>query len=72
MPLQKHFFTSLLQDLSMEDLVSLGNFLSIKFMKPSRKLYVTPSKQTWVPQDLRNKVLKQLVNRQMIGLALKP
>jgi hypothetical protein len=36
MPIQKHFFTSLLQDLLMEDLVSLGNFLSTKFMKPSR------------------------------------
>jgi hypothetical protein len=28
--------------------------------------------QDWVPQDLKNKVLKQLVNRQMIGLASKP
>jgi hypothetical protein len=71
-PIQEHFFTSLLQDLSMEDLVSLGNFLSIKFMKLNRRLYVTLGKRTWVPQDLRNKMLKQLVNHQMIGLALKP
>jgi hypothetical protein len=41
-------------------------------MKPSRQVYATPGKRTWVPQDLRNKVLKQLVNHQMIGLALKP
>jgi len=33
-PIQEHFFTSLLQDLSMKDLVSLNNFLSTKFMKP--------------------------------------
>ncbi len=71
-PIQEHFFTSLLQDFSMEDLVSLNNFLSIEFMKPSRWFYVTPGKRTLVPQDLRNKVLKQLVNCQMIGLALKP
>jgi hypothetical protein len=45
-PIPKHFFTSLLQDLLTKDLVSLGNFLSTKFMKPSRRLYVTPSKQT--------------------------
>jgi hypothetical protein len=41
-------------------------------MKPNRQLYAISSKRTWVPQDLRNKVLKQHVNRQMIGLALKP
>jgi hypothetical protein len=40
----RHFFTSLLEDLLMEDLVSLGNLLSTKFMKPSRRLYVTPSR----------------------------
>jgi hypothetical protein len=34
-PIPKHFFTSLLQDLSMEDLVSLGNLLLTKFMKPT-------------------------------------
>jgi hypothetical protein len=71
-PIQEHFFTSLLQDLLTEDLVSLGNLLSTKFMKPIKQLYATPSKQAWVPQDLKNKVLKQPVNHQMIGLALKP
>ncbi len=30
----KHFFTSLLNDLLIEDLVTLGNLLSIEFMKP--------------------------------------
>ncbi len=30
----KHFFTSLLNDLSIEDLVTLGNLLSIEFMNP--------------------------------------
>jgi len=57
----KHFFISLLQDLLIKDLVSLGNLLSTKFMKPNRQFYVTPSRQTWVPQDLKNKMLK-LVN----------
>jgi hypothetical protein len=70
-PIQEHFFTSLLQDLLTEDLVSLGNLLSTKFMKPGKQLYATPSKQAWVPQYLKNKVLKQPMNRQMIGLALK-
>ncbi len=32
----KHLFTSLLKDLSMKDLVTLGNLLSIEFMEPSR------------------------------------
>jgi hypothetical protein len=32
----EYFFKSLLSDLSIEDLVRLGNFLSIKFMKPQR------------------------------------
>jgi hypothetical protein len=31
-----HFFISLLQDLSIKDLVSLGNLLSTLFMKPSK------------------------------------
>jgi hypothetical protein len=44
MLIQYHFFTSLLQDLLMEDLVSLDNFLSTKFMKSSKQLYATPSK----------------------------
>ncbi len=30
----KHFFTSLFNDLSIEDLVTLGNLLSTKFLKP--------------------------------------
>jgi hypothetical protein len=32
----KHFFTSLLSDLSIEDLVTLGNLLPTKFMKPKK------------------------------------
>jgi hypothetical protein len=32
----KHFFISLLNDLSTKDLVTLGNLLSKKFMKPKR------------------------------------
>jgi hypothetical protein len=35
-PILERFFTSLLQDFSTEDLVSLGNLLSTKFMKPSK------------------------------------
>jgi hypothetical protein len=53
--------------LSMEDLVTLGNLLSIDFMEPNRQLYVTLGRQVWVPQDLRNKVLNQPVNHWMIG-----
>jgi hypothetical protein len=30
----KHFFTSLLNDLSTKDLLTLGNLLSTKFMNP--------------------------------------
>ncbi len=30
----EHFFTSLLNNLSIEDLLTLGNFLSTKFMNP--------------------------------------
>jgi hypothetical protein len=56
----------------MEDLVTLGNLLLTKFIEPSRRHYATPNKWAWVPQDLKNKVLKQPVNHQMIGLALKP
>jgi hypothetical protein len=33
--------------LSIEDLVTLGNLLSTKFMKPWQ-LYATPSRLTWV------------------------
>ncbi len=32
----EHFFTSLLNDLSTEDLLTLGNFLSTKFMNPRK------------------------------------
>jgi hypothetical protein len=41
-PILEHFFTSLLSDLSIEDLINLGNLLSIKFLKPQRRLYATP------------------------------
>jgi hypothetical protein len=37
----KHFFISLLKDLSMEDLVTLRNLLSIEFMEPIRLFYAT-------------------------------
>jgi hypothetical protein len=32
----KHFFTNLLNNLSIEDLVTLGNLLSTEFMKRKR------------------------------------
>jgi hypothetical protein len=35
-PIPKQFFISLLEVLSTKDLVSLGNLLSTKFMKPNR------------------------------------
>jgi hypothetical protein len=54
----KTFFTSLLKDLSMEDLVTLGNLLSTKFMEPNGQLYATLSMRAWVPQDFKNKVIK--------------
>jgi hypothetical protein len=38
-PILKHFFSSLLSDLSTKDLVTLGNLLSIEFMKPKRQLH---------------------------------
>ncbi len=41
----KHFFKSLLNNLSRKDLVTFGNLLSIKFMKPKRRFYGTPSRQ---------------------------
>jgi hypothetical protein len=47
-PVQEHFFTSLFNDLSIEDLVTLGNLLSTKFMKPRQQLYAIPSRLTWV------------------------
>jgi hypothetical protein len=45
----EHFFMSLLNGLLTEDLVTLGNFLSTKFMELSRQLYATPGKRAWVP-----------------------
>jgi hypothetical protein len=60
-----------LNDLSTEDLLTLRNFLSTEFMNLWWWFYVTPSRQTWAPQQLRNKVLKQLVNCRMIRPALK-
>jgi hypothetical protein len=68
----KHFLTRLLKDLLMEDLITLGNLLSIEFMEPSRRLYATLGKRAQVPQEFRNKVIKQLVNHQMIGPTPKP
>jgi hypothetical protein len=52
----EHLFPSLLKDLLIEDLVTLGNLLSTKFMEPNRQLYATPSMRAWVPQDLKNKM----------------
>ncbi len=40
-PILEHFFTSLLSDLSTKDLVTFGNLLSTKFMKPRRQLFAT-------------------------------
>ncbi len=68
----EHFFTNLSKDLSMEELVTFGNFLSTEFMEPSKWLYATIGRQPWVPQDLNNKVIKQSMNRQMIGSPPKP
>jgi hypothetical protein len=39
----KHFFTSLLNDLLIEDLVTFGNLLSTKILKPQKQFYATPS-----------------------------
>jgi hypothetical protein len=66
------FFTSLINNLSTEDLVTFGNLLSIEFLKTKRQFYATPSRQAWLPQDLRNNFFKPLMNRRMTGLALKP
>jgi hypothetical protein len=68
----KHFFTSLLKNLSTEDLLTLGNLLFTKFINPRQRLYATLGRQAWVPQELKNKVLKQLVNHRMIGPTPKP
>jgi hypothetical protein len=71
-PILEHFFTSSFNDLLTKDLVTLVNLLSIEFLKPRKQLYATPNKRTWLPQDLRNKALKQSVNCRMTGLASKP
>jgi hypothetical protein len=71
-PIPKHFFTSLLSNLSTKNLVTLNNLLSTKFMKPKRWLYATLGKQVGVPQELRNKILNHPVNHRMIGPTLKP
>jgi hypothetical protein len=39
----EHFFISLFNYLSIEDLITLGNLLSKKFMKTKKQLYATPS-----------------------------
>jgi hypothetical protein len=46
-----------LNNFSIKDLLTLGNLLSTEFMN-LRWLYATPRKRTWVPQELRNKVLR--------------
>jgi hypothetical protein len=61
-----------LNELSIEDLLTFGNLISIEFMNPQQWLYLIPRRQVWVWQELRKKVLKQPVNHQMIGLAPKP
>jgi hypothetical protein len=61
-PLPKHYFTSLLKDLSNEDLVAYVNNITTKFGKPKKRLYAIPGRQAWVPQHDRNKVLKVHVN----------
>jgi hypothetical protein len=45
----KTFLLKFIVDLLIKDLVSLGNLVSTK-------LYVTSRSQTWVPQDLKNKI----------------
>jgi hypothetical protein len=52
-PIPKHFFTSLLNDFLTKDLVTLGNLLLTKSMKPKRQFYAIPSKQAWVSPKLR-------------------
>jgi len=54
----EHFFTSLLNNLSREDLVTFGKLFSMEFMKPQRRLYATLGWRVWVPLELKNKVLK--------------
>ncbi len=45
-PIPEHFFTSLLNDLSTKDLLTLENLLSTQFMNPRWWLYATPSMRT--------------------------
>jgi hypothetical protein len=45
----KHFFTSLLNNCSTKDLITLNKLLSTEFMKPEKWLYATPRKRTYVP-----------------------
>ncbi len=54
----KHFSTSLLNNLSIKDLLRLGNLLSTEFMNLRQRLYAILGRQAWVPQELRNKVLR--------------
>jgi hypothetical protein len=44
-PFPKHYFTSLLKDLSNKDLVILCGLLATKIGKPKRRLYATLGKQ---------------------------
>jgi hypothetical protein len=62
----------LLSVLLTEDLIMYSNLLSTKFMKPPKWLYATQGTWAWVPPELRNKVLKPQVNRQMIRPTPKP
>jgi hypothetical protein len=48
-PILKHFFTSLFNDLSTKDLVTLRNLISINFLKSRRQLSATLGKQAWLP-----------------------
>jgi hypothetical protein len=54
-PIPKHFFTSLLNNLSTKDLVTLANLLSIKFMKPKRQLYATLGMQSLGATKIKEK-----------------
>jgi hypothetical protein len=67
------FFTCLLNNVSIENLVTLGNLLSTKIMKPWQQLCATLGRSAWVPQELRIKVLNRLIKyHRMIGPAPKP
>jgi hypothetical protein len=49
----EHFFTKLFKDLSIKDLVTFCNQLSIEFMKFQKQLYAILGRQTWVPQKIK-------------------